>query len=169
MQTAYNTQGLSYIRSPETRQLPNIVYEDNSIEFNLGGLNVVFSTRSEHFRDQIVVCACGDTVWPAIQAAKYCQSRLNIGCKVLDVYTLKPIASFELKKAFGQTGKVMTVESHIGYGGLYSAVAEHVPVLKALRFNKPPSCDKDAEEVQRIASINKESIIAAIKMLCQVT
>ena len=136
MQTAYNTQGLSYIRSEKRGSSPNIVYEDNSIEFNLGGLNIVFSTRSEHFRDQIVVCACGDTVWPAIQAAKYCQSRLNIGCKVLDVYTLKPIASFELKKAFGQTGKVMTV-NHILNMEVYIAQLQKRNVLKALSFNKP--------------------------------
>lgn len=166
LQTAYNAEGLTYIRSPSTKLLPNTIYQNNAVEFNLGGMNVVYSTSTAFSSDQIIVCACGDSVWPAIQAAKYCQSRLQIGCRVLDVYSLKPMASFELKKAFGQTGKVMTVESHMAYGGLYSAVAEHVPVLKALRLNKPPVCDKDVAKVKKHASIDKDSIIAAIKELC---
>ena len=166
LQTSYNTEGLTYIRSPSTKSLPNIIYEDHEVEFKLGGMNVVYSTATAFTSDQIIICACGDSVWPAIQAAKYCKSRLQIGCRVVDVYSLKPIASFELKKSFGQTGKVMTVESHMAYGGLYSAVAEHVPVMKALRLNKPPVCDKDVTKVKKHASIDKDSIIAAVKELC---
>ena len=90
-----------------------------SQEFNIGkGITVRDGT-------DCTVAACGITVRMALEAAESLQQD-GISCRVLDMYSIKPIDNEILEKASRETGCIVTTEEHNIFGGLGSAVAESV-------------------------------------------
>ena len=71
------------------------------------------------------IAACGITVRMALEAAELLQQE-NISCRVLDMFSIKPIDNEILEKAARQTGCIVTTEEHNIFGGMGSAVAESV-------------------------------------------
>ncbi len=71
------------------------------------------------------IAACGITVHMALEAAESLQ-RDGISCRVLDMFSIKPIDNGILEKAARETGCIVTAEEHNIFGGLGSAVAESV-------------------------------------------
>lgn len=71
------------------------------------------------------IAACGITVRMALEAAESLQNE-GISCRVLDMFSVKPIDSDILEKAARETGCIVTCEEHNIYGGMGSAVAEAV-------------------------------------------
>ena len=71
------------------------------------------------------IAACGITVRMALEAAESLQQD-GISCRVLDMYSIKPIDNEILEKAARETGCIVTTEEHNIFGGLGSAVAESV-------------------------------------------
>ncbi len=71
------------------------------------------------------IAACGITVGIALDAADSLE-REGISCRVLDMYSVKPIDAGALEKAARQTGGIITCEEHNILGGMGSAVAEAV-------------------------------------------
>lgn len=71
------------------------------------------------------IAACGITVRMALEAAEQL-SRDGISCRVLDMFSIKPIDSGLLEKAARETGCIVTCEEHNILGGLGSAVSETV-------------------------------------------
>lgn len=71
------------------------------------------------------IAACGITVRMALEAAESLQHE-GISCRVLDMFSIKPIDGDILEKAARETGCIVTAEEHNILGGMGSAVAESV-------------------------------------------
>jgi transketolase len=71
------------------------------------------------------IAACGITVRMALEAAESLQQD-GISCRVLDMFSVKPIDGTLLEKAARETGCIVTCEEHNILGGMGSAVAESV-------------------------------------------
>jgi len=71
------------------------------------------------------IAACGITVRMALEAAESLQQE-GISCRVLDMFSIKPIDHEILEKAARETGCIVTTEEHNIVGGMGSAVAESV-------------------------------------------
>ena len=74
------------------------------------------------------IAACGITVHMALEAARQL-SLEGISCRILDIFSIKPIDSALLEKAARETGCVITCEEHSIVGGLGSAVSETLSEL----------------------------------------
>ena len=71
------------------------------------------------------IVTCGITVRMALEAAESLQQE-GISCRVLDMFSIKPIDGELLEKAARETGCIVTTEEHNIFGGMGSAVAESV-------------------------------------------
>ena len=71
------------------------------------------------------IATCGITVRMALEAAESLQQK-GISCRVLDMFSIKPIDNELLEKAARETGCIVTTEEHNIFGGMGSAVAESV-------------------------------------------
>ena len=71
------------------------------------------------------IAACGITVRMALEAADSLKQE-GISCRVIDLFSVKPIDAELLEKASRQTGCIVTCEEHNIFGGMGSAVAETV-------------------------------------------
>ncbi len=71
------------------------------------------------------IAACGITVQMALDAADSLEQQ-GVSCRVLDVFSIKPLDAGALDKAARETGGIVTCEEHNVLGGLGSAVAETI-------------------------------------------
>jgi transketolase len=107
--------GPFYVRL--ARPSSEILYEDNAI-FTIGKGNIL--------RDgsDATIMACGLMVTRALDAAKVLKSNNGIACRVVDMFSIKPIDIQLVAKCARDTGAIVTAEEHNMIGGLGSAVAE---------------------------------------------
>jgi len=111
-----NEYGPFYMRM--TRSNTPIV-DSESQDFQIGkGITV-------HDGSDCTIVACGITVRMALEAAESLQQE-GISCRVLDMFSIKPIDAELLEKAARETGCIITCEEHNILGGMGSAVAESV-------------------------------------------
>jgi transketolase len=121
---AAETRGAMYMRL--TRPKSALIYEKNGVDLKIG--------KSVTLREgnDITVIACGLMVPEAVEASDRLKKE-RISCRVIDMFTLKPIDKDAILKAAKETGAIVTAEEHNIYGGLGSAVAEvvveNVPIL----------------------------------------
>jgi transketolase len=108
-------RGTVYMRL--ARPKTALVYEKNGVDLKLGKSNTV--------RDgsDVTVIACGLMVPEAVEASDSLKKD-GISCRVIDMFTLKPLDNDAIMKAARDTGAIVTAEEHNIYGGLGSAVAE---------------------------------------------
>jgi transketolase len=71
------------------------------------------------------IAACGITVQMALEAADALKQE-GISCRVLDLFSIKPIDSALIEKAARETGGIVTCEEHNILAGFGSAVSEIV-------------------------------------------
>ena len=71
------------------------------------------------------IAACGITVKLALEAADSLKQE-GISCKVIDMFSIKPIDAELLENAARETGGIVTCEEHNIMGGFGSAVSEIV-------------------------------------------
>ena len=71
------------------------------------------------------IAACGITVHMALEAADILHSQ-GVSCRVLDMFSVKPVDVHAIEDAARQTGCILTCEEHNTLGGMGSAVAESV-------------------------------------------
>jgi len=111
-----DTYGPFYMRM--SRSKTRIVYDDTP------DLNLV---HAEVLRDgsDFTIAACGITVGMAMDAAGELQKE-GISCRVLDVFSVKPIDARALENAARQTGGIVACEEHNIMAGMGSAVSEVV-------------------------------------------
>jgi transketolase len=107
--------GPFYVRL--ARPLSEVLYEDNAI-FRIGKGNIL--------RDgsDATIMACGLMVTRALDAAKVLKSNDGITCRVVDMFSIKPIDTKLVAECARDTGAIVTAEEHNMIGGLGSAVAE---------------------------------------------
>jgi transketolase len=138
-----DTEGIVFLRTLR----PNIpVIYDAGEDFEIGGSRVLRSTVT----DDVTVVASGVTVHEALQAAETLAEE-DIGVRVIDLYSIKPIDTEALRSAAEATGRVITVEDHYPEGGVGDAVlaalaesGAEARVVK-LAVNDMPHSGKPAE------------------------
>lgn len=140
------------------------VYASEDYEFELG--RAVELTGGT----DITVIAAGETVKAAVDAAEALKKR-GIGCRVLNMHTLKPLDEAAIIKAAEETGRIITVEEHSIYGGLGAAVAQvtvqnrPVPMM-LLGVPDEPAITGKSQEVFRYYGLCAENISdTALEML----
>ncbi len=90
------------------------------------------------------IAACGITVKMALEAAEGLQKD-GISCRVLDMFSVKPIDAELLEKAARETGGIVTCEEHNIMGGLGSAVSEVVSERYPVPIKRIGAQDKFGE------------------------
>src|SRR5262249_11164113 len=109
-------KGVAYLRT--SRPKTPVLY-GNDEHFPIGGAKVVRKSDA----DRMTVVAAGVTLHEALKAAESLKSE-GINIRVIDAYSVKPIAKDLIREAARKTGnKVVTVEDHYAEGGLGDAVA----------------------------------------------
>lgn len=93
------------------------VYHEGQLSFELNKASVVCEGRD------IALIACGEMVRQTLDAACILEKN-GISAHVVDMYCVKPLDEPAVMDAARKTGLVLTVEEHVGRGGLGSAVAQ---------------------------------------------
>ena len=109
------TRGPVYMRLARPKSA--LVHEKNGMDLKIGN-SITVRDGSD-----ITVIACGLMVPEAVEASDKLKGK-GISCRVIDMFTLKPIDKDAIVKAARDTGAIVTAEEHNIYGGLGSAVAE---------------------------------------------
>lgn len=144
------TYGPFYMRMARSK---TAVVHDSSQEFKMG--------KAITLRDgsDCTIAACGITVPLALDAAKILHNE-GVSCRVLDIFSIKPIDGDALETAGRQTGGIVTCEEHNILAGMGSAVAEviseryPVPVRRiGVRDRFGESCRDD--EISRLLAKHK--------------
>ncbi|ASB91344.1 transketolase family protein [Bacillus sonorensis] len=104
-----------------------------------------------HEGNDLTIIASGETVRIALDTACLLQSE-GIGCRVLNMHTIKPLDEMAVIKAAKETARIITIEEHSIYGGLGSAVSEVIsqncPVpVKILGIPDEPAITGNTKEV----------------------
>jgi transketolase len=151
--------GISYIRT--SRGATPTLYGPDE-EFAIGGARVV---RGGDEHDDVTLAGCGVTVHEALRAADRLDNE-GIHARVLDLYSIKPIAAETLWAAANATAGIVVAEDHWPEGGLGEAVfsalgAEGSPApVIALGVREMPGSGKPAE-LLHAAGIDAEAIADA--------
>lgn len=113
-----NTVGPFYMRL--ARPAGDVVYDDSPNSFEIGKGNIL--------RDgsDTTIVSCGLMVIQALKAAEILRMDYGLSCRVIDMYSIKPIDGQIIYRSAVDTGLLVTVEEHSIIGGLGSAVSEVV-------------------------------------------
>jgi len=112
---AASTAGPFYMRL--ARPSSDIIYADQSTAFELGRGNIL-----EDGSDATII-GCGLMVSRALEAAKELK-RKGISCRVVDMFSIKPIDNGLIVRCAKETGAITTAEEHNVIGGLGGVVSE---------------------------------------------
>ncbi|MDP9344819.1 MAG: transketolase [Actinomycetota bacterium] len=155
--------GISYLRTH--RGATPVIYAPDE-EFEIGGSKVVRDG------EDVTLVAAGVTLHEALQAADRLAEQ-DVGARVIDLYSVKPIDAGTLRAAAAQTAGIVTIEDHWPEGGLGDAVldalaetGEGTPVRK-LAVRDMPGSAKPAEQLHE-AGIDADAIVAAARDLVRV-
>jgi transketolase len=110
-----DTPGPFYMRL--ARPSSEVMYADQPESFEIGRGNVL-----EDGSDATVI-ACGLMVGRALEAARELK-RKGVSCRVVDMFSIKPIDRELVAKCAKETGAMATAEEHNIIGGLGGAVSE---------------------------------------------
>ena len=149
-------RGIVYMRT--TREATPLLYNPDET-FALGGCKVL----RHNPQDRLTVVSAGITLFEALEAYELLK-KIGVLIRVIDLYSIKPIAAATLTDAARKTGAIITVEDHYPEGGLGEAVMQAlatvpVPVYSLAVTKKPksgsPSDLLDFEEISRRAIVDK--------------
>jgi transketolase len=156
-------RGISYIRT--TRGAYPVLY-GNDEQFPIGGSKVVRQSPG----DVVTLIGAGVTLHACIAAAERL-SKSDISCRVIDLYSVKPIDIATLRAASEATaGRLVVVEDHYPEGGLGAAVMEALaleenpPRVTHLAVRDLPG-SASPEELMAAAGIDADAIVAAVSTL----
>jgi transketolase len=110
-----NTPGPFYMRL--ARPSSEVIYADQPESFEIGRGNVL-----EDGSDATII-ACGLMVGRAREAAEELKKK-GVSCRVVDMFSIKPIDRELVSKCARETGAIATAEEHNIMGGLGGAVSE---------------------------------------------
>jgi transketolase len=109
------TQGPFYMRL--ARPSCEVIYVDQEEGFKLGRGNIL-----EDGSDATII-ACGLMVSRALEAAKELK-RKSVSCRVVDMFSIKPLDKNLVDRCAKETGAIATAEEHSVIGGLGGAISE---------------------------------------------
>ncbi|MBI2552429.1 hypothetical protein HYW17_03985 [Candidatus Uhrbacteria bacterium] len=119
-----------------------LVFEEN-VRCKIG-INKTWDPRTEKWQDRTetgwsanlskdanIIAAGSPYTWFAVEAAKdlYKTQALDVG--VINLSTIKPLDKETLRAVFRASRKLLVVEKHSPYGGIYSAICEYIQEVRA--------------------------------------
>jgi transketolase len=110
-----NIPGPFYMRL--ARPSSEVIYADQADSFELGKGNILADGSDA------TIIACGLLVSRALDAARALREQ-GISCRVVDMFSIKPIDRNLVAKCAKETGAIATAEEHNILGGLGGAVSE---------------------------------------------
>jgi transketolase len=108
-------EGPFYVRlaRPSTQE----IYSPNS-EFQIGTGNILVDGND------LSLISCGTMVSSSMIASDVLKKEYGISCRVVDMYSIKPIDRNLIYKCVKETGPIVSVEEHSIIGGLGSSISE---------------------------------------------
>lgn len=100
--------------------------------FEIGRAQVLIDRDPEH-KKTVGIIACGTVVPEALRAAKKLNEE-GIGASVMNLATIKPLDTKAVEGFAIAHDYVITVEEHQRMGGMGSAVAEHLSLVRPTRI-----------------------------------
>jgi transketolase len=160
-----STDGIVYMRT--TRGAYPTLY-DNDEEFEIGRCKVLRSSDA----DVVTLIGAGVTVHHCLDAADRLASE-GVHCRVIDLYSIKPVDTRTLREASARTGgRIVIVEDHYPEGGVAGAVLEalaadaHPRRVAHLAVRRLPGSGTPAE-LMAAAGIDADAIVGAARALVQ--
>lgn len=151
--------GVSYLRT--TRGAYPVLYPNGEV-FPVGGSKTLRSSDDDH----VALIGAGVTVHNCLAAAEKLAAQ-GVSCRVIDMYSVKPVDSAGLDAAIEATGgNLIVVEDHHPEGGLGAAVLEamanrpHPPRVTHLAVRELPGSGRPAE-LMDAAGIGPDAIVEA--------
>ena len=132
------TYGPFYMRM--ARSKTSIIHSESQ-DFEIGK-GIVLRDGSD-----CTIAACGITVQMALETADSLKQE-GISCRVLDLFSIKPIDSILIEKAARETGGIVTCEEHNVMAGFGSAVAEVVTETYPVPMRRIGAQDKFGESAR---------------------
>jgi transketolase len=123
-----------------TRSKTPLIHSESQ-EFEIGK-GIVLRDGSD-----CTIAACGITVQMALDAADSLKQD-GISCRVLDMFSIKPIDSSLIEKAARETGGIVTCEEHNVLAGFGSAVSEVVTETYPVSMRRIGVQDKFGESAR---------------------
>lgn len=135
------TPGPFYMRlaRPSTEEIYGSVSETR---FDIGIGNTLVDGND------ISIIACGTMVAASLKASNILKTEYGISCRVIDMYSIKPIDSDLVCKCAKETRGILTVEEHNIIGGLGSAVSEVTAEMYPTTVKKLGIRDKFGESAR---------------------
>jgi transketolase len=96
-----------------------VIYADQSDLFRIGKGNLLVDGNDA------TIIACGLMVGRAAEAARMLKDK-GISCRVVDMFSIKPVDKELVSSCARETGAIVTAEEHNVIGGLGGAVAEAI-------------------------------------------
>jgi transketolase len=156
-----DTDGIVYLRT--TRGAYPTLY-DNDEAFPVGGSKVV--RRSD--ADTVTLIGAGVTLHHCLDAAERLAAD-GVACRVVDLYSVKPVDTDTLREASQATGgRFVIVEDHYPEGGIAAAVLEALagderpPRVVHLAVRELPGSGTPAE-LMAAAGIDADAIVHAVR------
>jgi len=109
------------------KAMPTLI-DDETVKFEFGKGRVV------KYGIDITIIATGETVYPALLAAKKLEADHDIDATVISMHTIKPLDNTLILEQAKITKAILTVEEHMVNGGLGEACAS---LLLQNKYNKP--------------------------------
>ena len=157
--------GIVYLRT--TRGAYPTLY-DNGDEFPVGGSKVLRASDA----DTVTLIGAGVTVHSCLEAAARLAGS-GVHCRVVDLYSVKPVDVAGLREACAATrGRLVVVEDHYPEGGLAAAVLEELadepqpPRVVHLAVRGLPGSGTPAE-LMAAAGIDADAVVAAATALAR--
>jgi transketolase len=153
-------RGFSYLRT--TREKTPVLYEAGE-QFTIGGSRTLRSSDE----DQVTLIAAGITLHESLAAADQLAQK-GISCRVIDLYSVKPVDADAILAAAAATKAVVTVEDHWAEGGIGETVAgvlaeaaAATPLVRLAVTGRPGSGPPPA--LLAAAGIDAEHIVSAVE------
>src|ERR671936_2934578 len=108
--------GTLYVRL--ARPSSEVLYAEDETTFNIGKGNILYDGSDG------TIISCGLMVARSLEAAEILKKNKGISCRVIDMFSIKPVDTELITKCSRETGSIVTVEEHNIIGGLGGAVAE---------------------------------------------
>jgi transketolase len=132
-------KGPFYVRlaRPSTQE----IYSPNS-EFQIGRGNILVDGND------LSLISCGTMVSSSIIASGVLKKEYGISCRVVDMYSIKPIDRDLIYKCVKETGPIVSVEEHSIIGGLGSSISEVTSEYCPTFVKKLGICDMFGESAR---------------------
>jgi transketolase len=146
------------------KKVMNNLKETNDDEFVFGKGRVITEGNDA------AIIACGETVYPALQAAQL-MAQQGIKVTVVSMHTIKPLDTDLLAKLAHTCKAIVTVEEHSVYGGLGEACASYLlqhGLHKPFRIVSIPdeyTVTGSQQDIFNHYNITKEGIADVVKHL----